>query len=299
MAHRRDAGYFLRMQTRRDFLLALGATALAPTLSQAAAACAPYNGPAGVRQITGIGVQMYMLRTQMKADPEGTLARVAELGYNEIEWWGDWGRTPQQYRAALDANKLRSPAMHIDARELAKEKLGATLERAATMGHRSLLVAWTPPDLRKDADGWKRVAETLNEAGAAGNAAGIRTGYHNHDFEFARYGDRTGFEILIGETDPRYVDIELDCYWALKAGYAPLVVLRQQKDRVTYLHLKDSAGPPSHAQRDIGNGVIDWKPLLAYAASQRVTSVFVEQDDPADAWASARAGREHLRTLGY
>ncbi len=167
------------------------------------------------------------------------------------------------------------------------------------MGHRSVIVAWTAPDQRKTSDDWKRVANTLNEAGAAGASAGVRTGYHNHDFEFARFGERTGFEILIAETDPRYVDIELDCFWALKAGYAPLVLLRAHRDRIAYLHLKDSGGPPTHAQRDIGAGVIDWKPLLAYAVSQRVTNVFVEQDDPTDAWASAKAGREHLKAIGY
>lgn len=294
MATGARAGYLLRMTSRRDFLLALGATALTPALSRAAGAV-----PAPRAALAGVGVQLYMLRAAMRTDPEGTLARIAELGYSEIEWWGNWQRTPAQLRATLDAHRLRAPAAHIDPRDLQKERLPALLETAATMGHRSVIVAWTAPEMRKTADDWKRVAAQLNEAGAAASAAGVRTGYHNHDFEFQRFGDRTGFELLVAETDPRYVDIELDCFWALKAGYAPMVLLREHRDRIAYLHLKDSSGPPGHAQRDIGSGVIDWKPLLAYAVGQRVSSVFVEQDDPADAWAAARAGREHLRALGY
>lgn len=286
------------MTSRRDFLLALGAGALVPAVAGAHPAARAAARPRAAA-LSGVGVQLYMLRAQMRADPEGTLARIAALGYDEIEWWGSWQRTPAQLRALLDQHGLRSPAAHIDPKDLAPDRLPALLETAATMGHRSLLVAWTPPEQRKSADDWKRVAALLNEAGAAGAASGVRSGYHNHDFEFTRFGDRTGFEILLAETDARYVDIELDCYWALKAGFAPQVLLRQHHDRIALLHLKDSAGPPSHAQRDIGAGVIDWKPLLTYAISQRVTHVFVEQDDPADAWDAARAGREHLRALGY
>ncbi len=294
------------MTSRRDFLLALGASALIPSLS---AACAPSDGDsapvssadpaAPARGLQGVGVQLYMLREQMRADPAATLKRIAELGYDEIEWWGDWGMPAADLRAMLDANGLRSPAAHIDPAALAADRLPALLEQANTMGHRSLLVAWTPPEQRKTADDWKRVAATLNESGAAAASAGVRTGYHNHDFEFARFGDRTGFEILVAETDPRYVDIELDCFWAFKAGHDPLTLLRAHADRIKYLHLKDSSGAPEHAQRDIGNGVIDWKPLLEFAVSQRVTGAFVERDDPEDPWESARAGRAYLRTLGY
>lgn len=283
------------MTSRRDFLLALGASALVPSI---ACAGSPDDHSQDTR-LDGVGLQLYMLRAQMRADPEGTLARIAELGYREIEWWGAWQRTPAQLRALLDQLRLTSPAAHIDPRDLATDRLGALLDVAATMGHKSLLVAWTPPEQRRTADDWKRVAAMLNAAGAKAAAVGVRTGYHNHDFEFARFGGKSAFEILIAETDPALVDIELDCFWALKAGFQPLTLLRAHADRIKFLHLKDSSGPPAHAQRDIGSGVIAWKPLLDFALSQRVTNVFVERDDPEDPWASAKAGREFLKTLGY
>lgn len=286
------------MISRRDLLLALGASALAPAFATAACA-APEGRTRNAPALRGVGVQLYMLRAQMRTDPEGTLARLAELGYDEIEWWGDWSLGPKQLRAVLDRHGLRSPAAHIDPRDLGEDRLPALLDRAATMGHQSVLVAWTPPEQRRTADDWKRVAATLNAAGAKAAAQGVRTGYHNHDFEFQRFGDKSGFEILVGETDPNYVDIELDCFWAFKAGFMPLSLLQAHKDRIKYLHLKDSSGPPAHEQRDIGSGVIQWKPLLDVALANRVTSVFVEQDDPADPWAAAKAGRDHLRALGY
>src|SRR5690606_304575 len=134
------------------------------------------------RGLQGVGVQLYMLRAEMRADPAATLKRIAELGYEEIEWWGEWSVSPTDLRAMLDSHGLRSPAAHIDPAALAPDRLSALLDYADTMGHRSLLVAWTPPEQRKSADDWKRVAATLNEAGATSAASGIRTGYHNHDF---------------------------------------------------------------------------------------------------------------------
>lgn len=293
------------MTSRRDFLVALGATAVTPALLRpiapgalATASSGPV-APARTSGFSGIGLQLYMVRQLMAADPEGTIARIAKGGFSEIEWWGRWPRTPAQLRAMLDANGLRSPSAHVDLTDLAPDRLSATLQHAATIGHSAILIAWTPPAQRKTADDWKRMAALLSTAGATAAKSGMRTGYHNHDFEFALFGDRTGFDILVAESDPAVVDIEIDCFWAYKAGHDPLTLLRRHRDRVTMLHLKDSSGAPAHEQRDVGAGVIDWRALLVAAASQRVTSVFVEHDDPADAFASAESSRSYLRTLGY
>jgi len=284
------------MTTRRDFLLALGASATLPLVDglRPARPAAPRRNP-----LAGVGVQLYMMRSVMRADPDGTVARLAALGYREIEWWGNWQRTPAQVRAMLDANRLRAPAAHVDLKDLAPERIGALLDAAATIGHQTLIVAWSAPDVRRTADEWKRFAAGFSVAGEAAARYGIRVGYHNHDFEFQRFGDRTLFDHFIDATDPRYVDIELDCYWAFKAGHDPRALLAQHARRITMLHLKDSSGAPTHAQRDIGSGVIDWKAVLDVALANRVTNVFIERDDPADAWASAESGRAHLRTLGY
>lgn len=294
------------MTSRREFLLAFGATACTSAIATSAFAAPapdsrlrerPHERPRA--PLSGVGVQLYMLRAAMRTDPEGTIRRIAELGYREIEWWGSWGRTPAQLRSLLDQHGLSSPSAHIDPKDLAPDRLPALLDAAATMGHRSVLVAWTAPEQRKTPDDWKRLGALLSEAGHAATRMGIRTGYHNHDFEFARLGERTALEILMAESDAGVVDIELDCFWAFKAGQDPLVLLRAHAARITMLHLKDSSGAPAHEQRDIGAGVIAWQPILAAAVAKRVTNVFVERDDPPDAWASARAGRDYLRTLGY
>lgn len=292
------------MTTRREMLRLLGATGLALGLPRALRA--EGHMPAdflatigcGTDALQGVGVQLYTLRNEMRRDPEGTLARISEIGFSEIEWWGEFGRTPQQLRTLLDRHRLRAPAWHLAPEQLEPARLDETLRTAETMGHRHLIVAWLPPQQR-NAEGFKRIGELLSNAGRRLAGAGIRTGYHNHDFEFARVGDETVWDVLLANTDASVVDLELDCFWAFKAGHDPIAMLQRYRDRITHLHIKDSAGAPDHKQVDVGAGVIDWKRLIETATAGRVRHVFVEHDEPADAWTTVRVGREHLRTLGY
>jgi sugar phosphate isomerase/epimerase len=283
------------MTTRRELLLALGAVgahALLPGSAQAAAARALGTAP-----LSGIGVQLYMLRQEMRRDPEATIGRIAALGFAEIEWWGAWERTPVQLRALLDRHGLRSPAAHIDPAELTAARLPALIERAEIMGHETLNVAWTPP-AQRDVEGSKRLAALLSQAGRTAARVGIRTGYHNHESEFADLGGQNPWEILITESDPAFVTFELDSFWAYKAGQDPRAIIERHAARITHLHLKDSSGAPEHRQRDVGDGVIDWKAILETGAAHSVQHAYVEHDDPVDAWASASASLAHLRALG-
>lgn len=298
------------MTTRRDLLRAAGAAGIAAALGSKSALAAVGGGPAvatnasegaagiGRDPLRGVGIQLYTLRNQMREDQLRTLERIARIGYTEIEWWGDYGRTPAQLRSLLDANGLSAPAWHLDPRLLESAQLGATLDTAATMGHKHLIVAWLPPAQRTP-DGFKRIADLLNAASERAASVGVRTAYHNHDFEFERAGESTLWDLLVSQTDARLVDFELDCYWAFKAGHDPIAMLGRLKDRVTHLHLKDSDAAPTFTQRDLGQGVIDWRTLLNTATAGRVKHVFVEHDAPADAWVTAEVGRRYMRSLGY
>ncbi len=276
------------MTTRRDVVMAMAAAGLGAVLPRQLRA-----DPLG-----GVGIQLYTLRAQMQQDPLRTLERIGQIGYTEIEWWGEFGRTPAQLRSLLDANGLSSPSWHLDPRLLEPAQLGATLDTAAIMGHKHLIVAWLPPGQRSQ-DSIKRVADLLNAAGERGASVGVRTGYHNHDFEFAGAEGNTLWDAIVGHTDSRYVDLELDCYWAFKAGHDPVALLRDLKDRITHLHLKDSLAGPAFTQVDLGEGVIDWRSVLSVATAGRVKHVFVEHDGPVDPWVTAEVGRRHLRGLGF
>lgn len=295
--------------TRRDLLRTLGAASLSaavvgvlPRALRGATRGLPFDAPFGSasesRALAGLGVQLYTLRAEMRRAPDATIARIATLGFDEIEWWGDWDRSPAQLRALLDRHGLRAPAAHIDPRDLQPSRLSALLDKAQLMGHRTLIVAWTPPNQRS-ADDFKRLGALLSEAGRTAARVGIRTGYHNHDFEFAADGDRTLLDTFLAESDPAVVDLELDCFWAYKVGQDPVALLRQHSARITHLHVKDSSGPPRHRQVDVGAGTLDWKEILDTGIAGRVRHAYVEHDEPADAWATVSAGLGHLRSLGY
>lgn len=284
------------MPTRRDFLLALGAAALAPSVSQAATRA---HRRAAARHLGGIGIQMYMMRDEMRADFDATLARVAKLGYERVEWWGNWNRTPAQIRAKLDELGLQAPTSHVGSDALEAANIDATLENAAVMGVHTVIVAGMGRGYTDDADGWKRAAGLLSTAGAKAAPLGLRIGYHNHDREFRKHGALSALEILIKESDPATVDMQLDCYWALKGGADPLTFLKAHPARIAHLHLKDASNDAARRQVDIGKGTIDWKSIISTGLAQRVVTVTLDLDDPADAWASAGLARSYLRGLGY
>lgn len=295
--------YTHRMTNRRDFLLALGASTFAPSIADAASAATPAHARAralvSARHLRGIGIQMYMMRDEMRADLDGSLARVARLGYEEVEWWGNWNRTPAQLRTRLNALGLRTPTSHVGSDALETANLDATLDNAATMGIHTVIVAGMGRGYADDAEGWKRAAGLLSTAGAKAAPLGMRIGYHNHDREFKKHGALSALEILLKESDAATVDFQLDCYWAFKGGADPLTFLKAHKDRIAHLHLKDAAAAAPNRQVDLGKGTIDWKSIISTGVAQRVVTVTLDLDDPPDAWASAGLARSYLRGLGY
>jgi len=251
------------------------------------------------RRLERIGIQLYTVRQQMQRDVPGTLARLAEIGYRDVEFAGYFGRTPEQTRALLTQYGLGSPSTHVG-----YDQLGANWDRALddalARGHRYVTVPWLP-EAARSAEASRRVADEFNRAGEAARRRGLRFAYHNHDFEFVRTGDTTPFEILLASTNPEFVSFQLDVYWAVKAGSDPSALIRQHPTRFTMLHIKDSAGPPDHTQVDVGAGTIDFGAILRLDQSQRgvIEHAFIEHDQPADPLAFAKASFDHLSRLEY
>jgi sugar phosphate isomerase/epimerase len=236
----------------------------------------------------------------MQRDLPGTLARLAEIGYREVEFAGYFGRTPAEIRQLLERNRLSAPSTHIGY-DLVKGDWDRALDEAAAMGHQFVTIPWLPNEVRGSADSWRRVAQEFNRAGERARAKGLRFAYHNHDFEFDRVEGLVPFDILLTQTDPALVSFEMDIYWVTKAGGDPLAYMRRHPNRFTMLHVKDSAGPPNHAQTDVGAGTIDFAAIFRLDAEQQhtVKHVFVEHDQPPDPWAFAQKSFAFLSRLEY
>lgn len=269
----------------------------------AAAAAAGVGAACGARAVAGqgrriekVGVQLYTVRTEMAKSVERTLERVAAIGYREVEFAGYFDRTPEQIRATLDATGLESPASHVswDALEGGWD---ATLDAANRAGHGTVVVAWIPEERRRTLDDYRRWAAAFNRAAEAAKAAGLRYAYHNHDFEFAPTDGRLPYDVLLEETDPALVGLELDLYWITKGGQDAQDYFTRWPGRFRLVHVKDMAADGSMA--DVGAGQIDFAALFARREQAGIRHYFVEHDQPADPFATLAASYAHLRDLRF
>src|SRR6266513_141310 len=166
------------MTGRRDFVKTLGAAAL----GYAVRPRAPSPGPRPpVRTLNRIGLELYSVRDAMHKDPDGTLAAVRAMGYTDVEllWsFGNFGRTTEQVRAALDHEGLRAPSAHVSP-TVVLVGWQRSLAIAHRLGHEYLIVPSFTPDTARSLDDWREWAERFNAAGAAARRAGIWLAFHN------------------------------------------------------------------------------------------------------------------------
>ncbi len=273
---------FLGGAARATVALSLAATPLGISLAQQ-------------RRIERPGLQLYTLRRDMAADFEGTLARVAELGYQEMEFAGYFERTPNEVRRILDANGLTSPAAHIQLAAV-RNNLDAEIETALTIGQRYIVIPFLQPSERSF-DDYQRLIDTLNSAGETVRVAGLKLGYHNHDFEFVETNGQIPYDMILAQTDPDLVDMELDLYWISRAGIDPLPYFENHPSRFTMLHVKDMATDGSFA--DVGHGTIDFKAIFSHQQQAGFEHFFVEHDRPDDGMVSVARSIESLRSLRF
>jgi sugar phosphate isomerase/epimerase len=281
------------MATRRDFLTTLaatlGATALARTPRVLGARSLPPH-------LSHIGLQLYTLRSLTSKDLDGTLAKVAAIGYDEVEFAGYFGRTPEQIRALLAANHLKSPSTHVGlpANDDAWKKV---VDDSKTIGHEWIVVPSLDNARRVTPDDWARVADRFNHLAAIAKSAGMRFGYHNHNSEFAKVGDGTALDVLISKSDPALVDFEMDIYWVVKGGGDPFDLIKRYPGRFPLMHVKDATPAPELRMTDVGSGIIDFRKIFALDHTSGMKHIFVEHDEPSDPIVSATNSYKYLASV--
>jgi sugar phosphate isomerase/epimerase len=282
-------------QDRRSFLATLGAAAVA------LAARRPDDVLPPARRLKRIGIQLYTVRDQMKQDLPGTLERIAQIGYKEVEFAGYFGRSPNEIRALLQKVKLTAPSSHVPYPDN-WDTWHKTLDDAKAAGHQYVVVAWTPEEKRTD--GFKKVAETFNRAGEAARKAGLRFGYHNHDYELKTAEGPLPLDVLLENTDPKLVTFEMDLYWMVKGGADPVDYFRRYPGRFTLVHVKDATAAPDRNMADVGHGTIDFPKIFTYDAKHgsHIAHAFVERDDATtlpDPYAAVKSSFDYLSNMNY
>lgn len=265
----------------------------------------------GERRIEKIGVQLYTVRDQMKADFDGTIAKVAAIGYKEVEFAGYFGHSPQQVRAALDRNGLTSPSCHVEY-DVLGDKWPGVIESSKTIGQSYIVCPWIPEEQRKQPDVWQRAAETFNRAGEASKKAGIQFAYHNHWFEFLPVNGKLPYDVLLEKCDPDLVKMELDLCWITVAGADPLKYFDRYPGRFPLVHVKDMKKLPKVSTAGgqdfgdsltdmtaVGSGVIDWKRIFAQSDKAGIKHYIVEHDKPKAPFESIKTSYDYLSKLRF
>lgn len=249
-------------------------------------------------KISRVGIQLYTVRSEMAKDVPGTLAKLAQIGYKELEFAGYFNHSPQDIRAMLDANGLTAPSTHVPITAI-QANPSQMFAEAKTIGHEWLTVPMLM-DRPTTADGWKHVAEQFNAVGKQVKDAGLRFAYHNHNMEFRPVdGGALPYDILLQNTDPALVSYEMDLYWVVNANQDPIAYIKKYPDRFKMFHVKDSSAAPEHHMMDVGTGTIDFKKIFEAAEHQHIEHYFVERDDTKDPFATAATSYKYLHDVRF
>lgn len=246
-----------------------------------------------------VSFQLYSAREFTPWDK--VLSTLARLGYTQVEGFGGNYSDPKGFRAMLDSNGLAMPSGHFFPMEQFEEDIAKVIDTAGTLGMKRLFVPALPPEQRApDAGHWQSVAERLEAIGEKIRGAGLRFGWHNHDFEFKPCADgRLPMDILL-ESAPT-IEWEADIAWIVRGGQDPLAWIEKYKDRLTTAHVKDIAPEGECADEDgwadVGQGTMDWKAIMAALRGAGVDLFVMEHDKPSDADRFARRSIEAFRTF--
>jgi sugar phosphate isomerase/epimerase len=276
------------MLSRRSFLVSAGAGIAAGSVM--GCAIAAHHG----RKVTP-GIQLWTVKNEAAKDLEGTLRKVYEAGFREIEFAGYYGRTAPEFVPLLKSIGFTLVSTHAGAGDIAR--MGDKIIADAKSFGLEYVICSSPmplPEKQKltwseqmaaiNLDDWKINVDLFNDFGKKVTAAGMVFGYHNHDAEFKKYGGKSAFDYLFENTDPEHVKIQLDVGWVTVAQEDPIAILNKYKGRVVSLHVKDVAArgadgkPPTSVA--LGEGVTDWKKVLGVAHAHGVKHYFYEQEEP-------------------
>jgi sugar phosphate isomerase/epimerase len=251
-------------------------------------------------RLARIGLELYSVRDAMKADPEGTLAKIHSMGYNDVELlfsFGNFGRTPQQVRASLEHEGLHAPSAHI-APEALLANWQKTVDDARFIGLDYLIVPSLPAETNTSLDAWKRWADRFNNAGQLTNKAGMWLAFHNEPEHSKPIGGQVPLDLFIRNTDPSVVRLQLDVGNMVMGGGDPMAYLNKYGDRYWSFHLKDVTADHKH-DTELGAGTFNLKKFLAAIRDVNKKPCYVEQESPADPIASAERNYTYLSTLDF
>lgn len=212
---------------------------------------------------TPIALQLYTVRDLLAQDYEGTIRKVADMGYVGVETANMFGGSPASAAKLFGELGLTVSSAH-GALPLGDQKQ-EVIDTMAALNCKRLILAWQPPEKYKSLDGIKSICDSLNEGAAVAKANGFKLGYHNHWFEYELLEKRIPTDVMLEHLDPE-VFLEVDVYWVQTAGQDPVEVVRRLGSRAPLLHVKDGPCQIEAPMTALGEGVVDIPGVVAAGA---------------------------------
>ena len=236
-----------------------------------------------------IGLQLYSLRAQLQADTPGSLDKVKAFGFQTVELAGTYSLTPEQFRQQLDARGLDAISGHFPYERFRDDVEGVARD-AQILGLKYVGCAWIPHADPFDEKTCREAAAVFNHAGEALAKHGLKFFYHSHGYEFQPYQDGTLFDLLMHETNPKFVNFEMDVFWIVHPGQDPVKLLQKYGKRWQLMHVKGMRDSTPTGlltgHTDVTNdvavnqGKIDYAPILKAAKKAGVKYFIIEDESP-------------------
>ncbi|MCY4063195.1 MAG: sugar phosphate isomerase/epimerase [Chloroflexi bacterium] len=257
--------------------------------------------------MTQIAAQLFTIRdfTKTRKDFVASMAKIRDIGYQAVQVSQIGDITDADVKRICDDNGLTICNTHVSVDDLLR-KPDAVIEQHRLWGASHVAIGGMPLEYRESEAGFRRFAEIANGIGERLYEAGLSFSYHNHSFEFLRFGARSGLELIFDETDPRFVQAELDTYWIQHGGADPVLWIEKMQDRMPVIHLKDMVmlpaevgGQPRPAFAEVGEGNMNFAGILAACQHIGVEWYAVEQDIcQRDPFESLAISFRNLRAMG-
>lgn len=236
-----------------------------------------------------VGLQLYSLRAEFPKDVEGTLAKIQQMGIKEIEGGSFYNMKPEEFKKLTDKYGLSCPSLGFGY-DRYNTDIEGIIRDAKTMGATYVMTAWIPhKDDEFTIEDTKKAVSDFNRWGEKLKANGISFCYHIHGYEFRPYENGTLFDYMVKNTNPEFVNFEMDVFWTFHGGEDPLRLLKTYPSRFPLMHLKDmkkgekgnnTGHAPDEWNVPLGTGQIAYKPLLLEAQRLGVKHYFIEDEHP-------------------
>ena len=295
--------------SRRKFLKTSG-------LSVAALAIGSHKLMAASDPGLYLAIQLYSVRDDMKKDPSATLKKLSDMGYRYVEHAGYsdrkfYGYSPTEFKKLLDGYNLQMPSGHVvmTAKDYDfsnndfSNNWKNTVEDASIVGQKYLVSPWLDDSLRKNRKDFMAFMEVFNKSGELCRKAGLKFGYHNHDFEFTTMIEgQLLYDLILAHTDPALVAQQLDMGNLYNGGYKAIDVARKYPGRFEMMHVKDEIlakeGKEKYISTILGQGIVGTKEVCDIGRTRGGTKYFiVEQESYQGGYSPLQSCQEDYRIM--